>query len=81
MSMALTLRKREFHDADATKVAATCGRDPVPRSMLRQMDFPTRLSVVGKSLIMYYHWTKGYTGLDLDVIRAGVVDLPLPTMA
>jgi len=77
MSMALTLRKREFHSADAG-ITACCGRDPIPRAKLREMDFPTRLSVVGKSLIMYYHWTKGYTGLHLDRIRAGVVDLPLP---
>ena len=67
-SMALTLRRRQRGGESTGPTLA----------QLRDMDVQARLSMVGKSLRMYNHWTKGYTGLDLDQIRAGVADLPMP---
>ena len=67
-SLALTLRRRE---RGAESIGPTLAQ-------LHDVDLEARLRMVGTSLRIYCHWTKGYTGLDLDQIRAGVVDLPLP---
>ena len=77
ISMALTLRLREFRGIDAEHVESTTGRAPMPRSHLRGMELKNRLSVVGKSLIMYSHWMNGYSGLDLDLLKRGVVSPPI----
>mmetsp|Transcript_32484 Transcript_32484/g.97256 ORF Transcript_32484/g.97256 Transcript_32484/m.97256 type:complete len:476 (-) Transcript_32484:51-1478(-) len=71
ISMALTLRKREYHHDE--KVASVTGRAPMARHLLRDMKLKNRLSVVGKSLIMYHHWTNAYTGLDLNKLKRGVL--------
>jgi len=70
ISMALTLRRRAFHSDE--KVATLTGRAPMARPLLRDMGLSNRLSVVGKSLIMYYHWMNGYAGLDLEHLTRGV---------
>ena len=70
ISMALTLRRRAFHHD--SKVETLCGRAPMARPLLRDMELSNRLSVVGKSLIMYYHWMNGYAGLDLEQLKRGV---------
>ncbi len=72
VSMALTLRLREFdEDKDKGHVEALTGRAPMPRPLLRDMTLSNRLSVVGKSLIMYSHWMNGYAGLNLEQIKRG----------
>ena len=41
------------------------------KRLLHDMTLSNRLSVVGKSLIMYSHWMNGYAGLNLEQIKRG----------